>query len=146
MKPNFIERGFSDCMGPNLRNKVEEQLSNDLMEYGLKEDGYKFDWSESCVEGKRTKYLDGEVENFSGIAVFNIKDVIVAGGWMQFIHDKNKNFFIAFWEYLEVFNDSEEVEVKKENPGVPSHVLKKLPLTTRFKLKKLYKQNYCFFN
>jgi hypothetical protein len=38
MKPEYSGLGFSDCMGPNLRKKVEELLSNDLMEYGIKED------------------------------------------------------------------------------------------------------------
>ena len=35
-------------MEPNLRNKIEEQLSNELMdqEYDLKDDKFKFDWSE----------------------------------------------------------------------------------------------------
>jgi hypothetical protein len=139
MEPNYIEPGFSDSMGPNLRNKVEEQLSNDLMEYGLNEDVYKFDWSESCVEGKRANYWDGAVQNFSGIAVFNVNDEIVAEGWMEFIHDKSVNFFIAFWEYLHfINNDGEVVGVKKER-GVPAHVMNKLPLSTRENIKKFYK-------
>ena len=52
-KPNYAEYGdVSDFYDPNLIKKLEEQLSNDLMEYGLKEDKFKFDWSESFAGGK----------------------------------------------------------------------------------------------
>ena len=96
-KPNYTEYGdVSDFYEPNLIKKLEEQLSNDLMEYGLKEDKFKFDWSESFAALGRT-YLDVELLDFSYISVFNVNDKIVAEGWMETIHDKSVNFTIAFW-------------------------------------------------
>jgi hypothetical protein len=137
MKPNYTGLGLSECMGPQLREKVEELLSKDLMQYGLNEDRFKFDWSESVIEGKRTTYLDGAVENFSEIYVFNGNDEIAAEGWMEFIHNKNENFFIVFWEYLSIFINGKEVEVKKDS-GVPTHILNMLPFSTRKNINEFY--------
>lgn len=55
MKPNYEQLSFSDCMGPSLRH-----------------------WSECCIEGNRLKYLDGEVEDFSGIRLFDSQDRLFA--------------------------------------------------------------------
>lgn len=39
----------------------------------------------SCIEGDDAIYLDGVVENFSGINIFNEKDKHIAGGgWSLF--------------------------------------------------------------
>lgn len=137
MKPNYTALGFSNIMGNKLRNKVEEQLINDLMEYGIKENRFKFDWSESIIEGKRTAYLDGEVENFSGIKVYDANDEMVAEGWMEYLYDENESFFIAFWEFLSIYREGKENEIKKES-GIPAHVLSKLPKYTRENIDEIY--------
>ena len=106
MKPNYTELVFSALMEPNLRNKIEEQLSeqlsNELMEYDLKEDKFKFDWSESVAEEKSSIYLDEEVDivSFSGINVFNVNDEFVAEGQVLFKYDMSEKFFIAYWGTL----------------------------------------------
>lgn len=82
--------GFSDCMGPELRNFVERKLLDDLSNYLLPEIeashvALHFDWSDSCIEGHRIAWLDGEIENFSGIAVLDQEQNLLAEGWMEFI-------------------------------------------------------------
>lgn len=134
MKPNYNELGFSSMMGPELRIFVEQQLCNDLKVYGIIGNEFKFDWSESCIEGHDTAFLDGRVENFSGINVFNEEEEHIAEGWMEFIHEPTCNFFIAYWEFLRFFDSGKEVEIKGE-VGIPIHIFKKIPENVRFKYK-----------
>ena len=86
MKPNYFSRRLSCCMGKKLRKEVERQLLIGLEQYNVSVDGLKFDWSESCIEGKCASYLDGSLENFSGIRLFNKNDEFFAEGWMNFIY------------------------------------------------------------
>lgn len=102
---------FADCMGIQLKAEVERQLIEDLKWYGIIQADYRFDWSDCCIEGHRTKYLDGEVENFSDIMIFNAKEELVADGWMEFIHEDGQ--FIAYWKFLSVYLDGQEKELKK---------------------------------
>lgn len=81
MAPDHSNFSFADCMGVQLKSEVE-----------------RFDWSDCCIEGHRTKYLDGAVENFSNIMVINANEELVADGWMEFIHEDG--LFIAYWEFL----------------------------------------------
>lgn len=136
MKPNYSNLGLSTCMGEKLRKEVETQLINDLKTYGIYSENLKFDWSDSCIEGHAAKYLDGKVENFSGIMVFNELDELIVDGWMEFIYEKDRNLFIAFWEFLDIFIDGQEVS-KKNKSGIPEHIIDLLP----FDLKEKYK---CF--
>jgi hypothetical protein len=124
MKPDYINLSFADCMGKKLKTEVEKQLSEDLKFYGVIHDIYKFDWSDCCIEGNRTKYLDGEVENFSSIFVFNANDEIVAEGWMEFIHEND--VFIAYWEFLDRYQDDKEIPLKSKC-GIPLHIYSQLP-------------------
>lgn len=134
MKPNYKNLGFSNCMGNKLRMEVERQLNEDLTCYGITYDEYRYDWSESCIEGHRVAYLDGDVENFSGISVFNDNDEIVVDGWMEFIYEPHENIFIAYWEYLDKYQHGEEIEVKG-NGGIPRHIFEKLPNNLKDKYK-----------
>ncbi|MBT4986300.1 MAG: hypothetical protein HOM87_00705 [Proteobacteria bacterium] len=91
-------------MGEKLREFVECQLIADLNVYVSEggeflREGVLFDWSDSCVEGHRTSYLDGEVENFSGVAVYDLSNDLIAGGWMEFI--ETENGIKVFWWYLD---------------------------------------------
>lgn len=113
-------------MGPKLRLLVEEQLIDELKMYGILENQFKFDWSESCIEGHETDYLDGRVENFSGINVFNEKDEHVAEGWMEFIHEPAYDYFIAYWEFLDYLDSGRERSIKDES-GIPLHIYNKIP-------------------
>ena len=69
-------------MGPQLRSEVERQLLSDLREYAVEVDGLRFDWSETSPEGHRTFFLDGELENWSGVRVIDIDGNIQAYGWL----------------------------------------------------------------
>jgi len=116
-------------MGKKLKSEVERQLSEDLKFYGIIQNEYRFDWSDCCIEGHRTNYLNGAVENFSSIMVFNANDELVADGWMEFIHEDD--VFIAYWEFLDEYQDGQEIALKGEC-GIPLHIYNQLP--DQFKL------------
>ena len=124
IKPNYTDLDYAARMGPRLRALVEEQLVNDLNNYGVSGAVLKFDWSRSCIEGHCTDFLDGSVENFSGIAVFNSADELVADGWMEFVHDGE--FFLAYWEFVETY-DGEKKLAEKKQVGIPKHIWQLLP-------------------
>ena len=119
--------GFSNCMGPELREFVEGQLLDDLVPYMQSVDRFdveniRFDWSESCIEGHRTHWLDGEIQNFSGIAIFDDSQNLIAEGWMEFI--ETEIGLVVFWWYLrggEAYNFQ-----NKASNRVPKHIWKKL--------------------
>ena len=111
-------------MGPELRNIVEQQLIEDLKNYGINQKELHFDWSESCIEGHRTRHLDGSVENFSGISVYDDRVNLVAHGWMNFIHEKD--FFLAYWEFVTTWNKDKQLADKKD-PGIHDHIWKRIP-------------------
>ena len=112
-------------MGAELRKVVEHQLIEDLTFYGIEEKTLRFDWSESCIEGHQTFYLDGSVENFSGIGVFDDKNNVVADGWMEFIHDEKTNFFLTYWEFVRTYDKGRKV-MEKSIVGIPDHIWKRL--------------------
>lgn len=71
MKPNYTDLGLSSCMGKKPREIVEKQLTTDLTYYEMNDIDFKYDWSDSCIEGTCAHFEDGVVENFSGIKVFD---------------------------------------------------------------------------
>jgi hypothetical protein len=122
-KPNYNDMGLASSMGPKLRQIVEEQLLADLKNYLPHGSDIKFDWSDSCIEGKDTVYLDGSIENFSGITLFDRNENIVAEGWMEFIHEGE--FFLVFWDTVRTYNGNGVLNDKK--PGIPEHIWQKIP-------------------
>jgi hypothetical protein len=126
--------GFSDCMGPRLREFVEDQLLIDLKHYmplgpSISASDLCVDWSDSCIEGHRTRWLDGELENFSGIAVLDRSKRLVAEGWMEFI--ETKTGLEVFWWYLDGGGDL-SIQSKSSN-GVPQHIWDRLDDDARSK-------------
>lgn len=111
-------------MGPQLRALVESQLLQDLGHYGLFNKDLKFDWSQSCIEGHDGSYLDGRLENFSGLMVFDGSGKLIVDGWMEFVH--RGKFFLAYWEFVSIWKDNIKV-FEKSVPGLPKHVLDKIP-------------------
>ena len=99
--PDYHNLGFSTPMGPQLRELVEKQLTADLVAHGTDGNDLKFDWSESCIEGHHANHLDGSLENYSGIAVCNSDDQLVAEGWMEFI--LLGPLFLCYWEFLDTW-------------------------------------------
>ena len=122
-KPNYIDLGFASSMGPKLRQLVEQQLLTDLGVYKVDITNLKFDWSDSCIEGKCTDHLDGSIDRFSGIAIFDSNDKLIAEGWMEFIHDGT--FFLVYWDYLTIMQSDKVVFDKKG--GIPNHVWTQIP-------------------
>jgi hypothetical protein len=121
LKPDYHSMGLSICMGQELRREVEKQLLRDLFYYHSFSEELRFDWSESCIEGRYLKFMDGSLENFSGISVFNADDQLIADGWMDFIHLKETDQLVVYWEFLDIYIESIKVDVKS-NVGMPEHI------------------------
>lgn len=132
--------GASEIMGPLLRKFVESQLVEDLIHYKVFNSTLFFDWTNSCAEGHSTDYLDGILENFSYISVFDAHDILVAEGWIDFID----NFFdttsnkkvIVYWDLVTIF-EGDIIIVDKSEPGIPEHIWETLDDTFR----EIYKFN-----
>jgi hypothetical protein len=123
-KPNYNDLGYSNPMSINLRRLVESELLLDLRNYGIYKSDLKFDWSESCIEGHATQYLESNIENYSGISIYDKDERLVADGWMEFIHEGD--FFITYWEFVQTF-DNDKMIGQKDKPGIPKHIWDKLP-------------------
>ncbi len=115
--------GLGRSMGPKLKKLVEEHLTTDLEHYGIKKLELRFDWSESCIEGKCTNFLDGSIDRFSSIYTFDNCDHLIAYGWMEFIHEGD--FFLVYWDMVETYLNGEIVFDK--NFGLPDHIWEKIP-------------------
>ena len=103
---------------------MEEQLLKDLLWYGVTKNNLRFDWSDSCIEGKDASYLDGALENYSGISIIDKQNKTVADGWMNFI--LADDYFLVFWDFLTSYHNGEQVHNKK-SPGIPTHIWDKIP-------------------
>jgi hypothetical protein len=136
--PDYTDRGYSEPMGQQLRHLVEQQLLRDLQLYGIETTGWQFDWSESCGEGHSSYHLDGYLENYSGIALYNSNDAAVADGWVDFIHEGS--FFLAYWQFLNVCTldvyEGTGRAAPKSRPGIPDHVWQQIPTDISAKYQK----------
>lgn len=124
IKPDYINLGLSTPMAPQLRALVQQHLLTDLAAYVVLNQKLKFDWSNSCIEGHDSFYLDGSLENYSGIMLFDEQGNLVVDGWMEFIHVRD--FFLVYWEYITVWQNGEAV-FDKPDPGIPDHVWAQFP-------------------
>lgn len=103
MEPNYKDVGLSSCMGTQLRQEVESQLLRYLLVYRKDNENLFFDWSDSCIEGKCVRFLDGLAQNFSGIQLFDSSEKLIAHGWMDFGIDQNKEMLLIYWDQLDLF-------------------------------------------
>lgn len=137
-KANYTNLGLSSPMSIELRRLVEKQLLEDLKKYEISHENFKFDWSESCIEGHLSEYLDSSLENYSAIALFDNNDQLIAEGWMEYINDydetNNCKYFIAYWDYLDIYENGKWVKAKTSF-GVPKHILNILPENLRVKFQ-----------
>lgn len=130
-KPNYNDLGFGRSMGPNLLALVEKQLKTDLSHY-IKTDGMlQFDWSESCINGACTNYLDSSIDRFSDIYLYQ-GEKLRFYGWMEFIHEEN--FFLVYWEFLDFYQGQKMIPLK-DKPGIPQHVWTQIPSNLRSQYK-----------
>ena len=132
IKPDYNNLGLSTPMGPRLRALVEEQLIDDLCNYGIENFTIKFDWSRSSIEGHDGEYLDGYLENYSGIKLFDVNDNIIAEGWMDFIHELD--FFLVYWDHLEFLDP--RFSNSKLKFGIPLHIWQKIPEFLKWNYEK----------
>ena len=116
--------GFGRSMGPKLKELVEHQLTMDLKHYGIGDIALCFDWSESCIEGNCTDYLDGSIDCYSSIYVYDNGDNLIADGWMNFIHEEN--FFIVYWDVVTTYFSNTTL-VDKKAFGIPDHIWTNIP-------------------
>ena len=124
-----MDLGYTEIMGAKLREEVTRQLTVDLAVYGFQPKALSFDWSETCIEGHRECWMDGELENFSGIDVL-LNGEPFASGWMDFVVDDEvlpPRLFV-YWEFLRVLDQD-----LKTNPGIPIHIWNLLSQKTQEK-------------
>lgn len=125
MSSDFYEVGLSSCMGPKLRYEVETQLLRDLLYYRIDIKNLSFDWSDSVMEGHCLNFMDGLIQNFSGISLYDNNQKLVADGWMDFIYDKKKGLLLVFWDQLELSEDG-VIKTVRNFEGIPEHITQQL--------------------
>lgn len=125
-----IELGYTEKMGPKLRTEVERQLLEDLRFYHPNFKEAVFDWSGTCPEGHVTRYLDGLLENWSGVALKDFQGNYFTNGWINFIHGEGKNPLFVFWDLLSINMDNKIIPVKNAF-GIPGHIWNKLPAKSK---------------
>ncbi|GAA0180867.1 hypothetical protein SH2C18_34860 [Clostridium sediminicola] len=140
IKPKYNIFGFSNLMDGKLREEVERQLSDDIRHYGINNQILKYDWSESCIEGRCSRVGDSCIDNYSDIKVFNSMDEIIADGWVDFIHEKQFDLFIVYWDQLDLYENGKVKEVKQF--GVPEYIYEKLPNDLKIK----YSENVVYID
>src|SRR5262249_41047189 len=99
--------GKTACMGPLLLAEVERQLLADLAHYGVLSSDLTIDWSDACQEGHCTRFLDGNLEELSDIAVVTSDGETVAAGWLDFVHGGESFPLFVFWLFLDVLVNGE---------------------------------------
>ncbi|MDQ8739404.1 hypothetical protein [Paenibacillus sp. LHD-38] len=125
MSSDYIEVGLSSCMGPKLRQEVETQLLRDLLYYRSDINNLSFDWSDSVMEGHCLNFMDGLIQNFSGVSLYDDNQLLVADGWMDFITDEQKEILFVFWDQLELYVDG-VIKTVRGFEGIPEHITQKL--------------------
>ncbi|GEM63449.1 hypothetical protein SF1_14310 [Sphingobacterium faecium NBRC 15299] len=135
MGNNWNKYGFSCTMGPTLRELVQIQLAdelNSLLGMSIK---FDIDWSDSCIEGHDGEFLDGSLENYSGIKLTNKQAFIKADGCMEFIEEED--FFLAYWDHITVWQNDKELFSK--DFGISSFAYVLVPEELRWHLKGVRK-------
>lgn len=120
---------FSMASDPALRTILEQQLAADLKYYGVTESRLSFEWSDP----KFANDPNGGLETMSSIIVFDENLSVIADGELGFISEDN--FFLAFWDLVDVYKDYKVVRSKKVS-GIPDHVWNQIPEVFRQKHEK----------
>ncbi|WP_218161363.1 RDD family protein [Cohnella sp. OV330] len=69
-----------------------------------------FDWSESCIEGKSLHFLDGSLDRYSGISIYDENNEFVADGWMDFDFDPSSNQLSVYWIFLDIYLNGQKIK------------------------------------
>ena len=118
-----------------LGDWIESQLIADLKSYSVFGDA-RFDWSQSYGAGRKVRHLDGTLENFSRIILFDREGELLADGCMDFVF--SSSVVVCYWDLVTVWRKGQIISEKKEE-GIPVHVWKQLPsaLMTKYREKKI---------
>lgn len=116
------EMGLASTMGPRLKAEVERQLLKDLKYYYEYSSELRFDWSNSCIEGKCMNYLDGSLDRFSEISIYDDKNEIVADGWMDFEFNEVTNRLIVYWRFIDIYLSQNNIRTI-ENDEMPKRLI-----------------------
>jgi len=135
MEDNCDKYGLSSTMGPKLKELVQIQLADELNSLLGMSFKFDFDWSESCIEGHDGMFLDGSLENYSGIILTDKQASIKANGWMDFIQEGS--FFLACWDQITVWQNNNEIFSK--DFGISSFAFDLVPEELRWHLKEARK-------
>lgn len=135
MEVNWSKYGFSNTMGPKLRELVQIQLANELNNLLGMSFKFDFDWSECCIEGHNGMFLDGSLENYSGIILIDKQVSLKADGWMGFIQEGD--FFLAYWDQITVWQNNKELFSKEF--GISSFAYDLVPEELRWHLEEVRK-------
>ena len=125
-KPDYPASDSALMMPLELKQLIEKQLLADLAFYMNDVTGIKFDWSECIAEGHCAEYLNPAIEDFSDIYIYDNNENLVAKGWMDFIAKHDDEFFIAYWKFIKIFDESRKIENKSE-ATIPIHIWELLP-------------------
>lgn len=123
----FDHLGATAQPGPALLQRIERQLLADLSCYGIHGGDLHIDWSESLGEGHCTTCMDGTFEGLSNVMVRGPRGLVVAEGWVDFVHGGGENPLFAFWLFL----SSAEAGQLKDKPTIPGHVWEQLPPSSK---------------
>lgn len=122
--------GETPPMGPQLRAEVERQLLKDLQRYTHEHSGdLTIDWSDICLEGHVTTYLDGYLENWSDVWLVNAQGARIAWGWIDFIHGGGDHPLFVFWQFLHFGENT--ADVVGAHGGIPLHIWESLPESSK---------------
>lgn len=105
------------------RRGPSNRLLADLTHYGIDRPNLRIDWSEACQEGHCTSYLDGNLEQLSGVVVLSGAGELLATGGLDFIHGGLENPLFVSWLFLASVDGSPY----KADPGIPEHVWQTIP-------------------
>ena len=125
-KPDYAASDSALMMPLELKLLIEKQLLADLAFYKYNVSGIKFDWSECIAEGHCAEYLNPAIEDFSDIYIYDNNENLVAKGWMDFIAKHDDEFFIAYWKFIKIFDESRKIKNKSE-ATIPIHIWELLP-------------------
>ncbi len=135
MEDNCDKYGLSSAVGPKLRELVQMQLADELNSLLGMNVKFDFDWSESCIEGHDGMFLDGSLENYSGIILTDKQTSIKADGWMDFIQEGD--FLLAYWDQITIWQNDRELFSK--DFGISSFAFELVPEELRWHLKEVRK-------
>lgn len=127
MRPLTAEPHVLGQMGAGLRAEVERQLLADLEHYraGSATSGCTIDWSHPCQEGHCTDVLGGVLEEMSSVFVLDREGILVAEGWVDFVHGGATLPLHVFWLFLDLVEEAGRIRVK-DDLAIPEHVWARL--------------------